>query len=62
MVFLALGFLGSLMVTYRLSEEDCEQSPMRVFLPWAAVAVCLLAASIWLLYQPMEMRATLLAA
>ena len=62
MVFLALGFLGSLMVTYRLSEEDCEQSPARAFLPWAAVAVCLLAASIWLLYQPMEMRATLLAA
>ena len=62
MVFLALGFLGSLMVTYRLSEEDCEQSPLRAFLPWAAVALCLLAASIWLLYQPMEMRATLLAA
>ena len=62
MTFLGLGFVGSLMVMYRLAEEDSADHPMRLFLPWATVGLCLLAASIWLMYQPMEMRATLLSA
>jgi ferredoxin len=62
MFFLGLGFLGTLMVTYRLAEEDSAEHALRAFLPWAVVALCLLAASLWILYQPMDMRATLLAA
>jgi ferredoxin len=60
MGFLLLGFAGSLMVTHRLAEEDCGEHPMRAFLPWAAVCVVIFAASVWLMLQPMEMRATFL--
>ncbi len=56
--FVVLGFLGSLLVTHRLAEEDCEASPMRAFIPWAAVCVVIGLAAAWLIFQPMEMRAT----
>ncbi|MGA2814313.1 MAG: FesM [Candidatus Acidiferrum sp.] len=58
--FLLLGFVGSLLVTQHLAEEDCARSPMRAFLPWAAVCLLIGLASVWLMFQPMEMRATLL--
>jgi hypothetical protein len=56
--FLLLGFLGSLLVTHRLAEEDCAEHPMRAFLPWAGVCALIWLAAIWLVFQPMEMRAT----
>ncbi len=59
--FLALGFAGSLLVAYRLAEEDSADHPVRAFAPWAAVSVLLLASSIWLMLQPMEMRATFMS-
>jgi len=59
--FLALGFAGSLLVAYRLAEEDSADNPLRAFSPWAAVCVMLLAASVWLMFQPMEMRATFMS-
>jgi hypothetical protein len=58
--FLALGFAGSLMVAYRLAEEDSARHPMRAFAPWAAISLLLLVSSIWILLQPMEMRAMLM--
>jgi ferredoxin len=58
--FIGLGFAGALLVTYRLAEEDSEQHPMRVFLSWAAVCLVIGLAAVWLMYQPMEMRATLM--
>jgi hypothetical protein len=33
---------------------------MRVFLPWAAVCTLLWLGSMWLIFQPMEMRATMM--
>ena len=59
--FLVLGFAGSLVVTYGLAEEDSPKSPLRAFLPWAAVCLVLGVASLWLLFQPMEMRAMLMS-
>jgi ferredoxin len=59
--FLALGFAGSLLVAYRLAEEDSSEHPLRAFSPWAAVCVLLLLASVWLMLQPMEMRATFMS-
>ena len=56
--FVILGFLGSLLVTHRLAEEDCAESPMRAFIPWAIVCVIIGLAAAWLMFQPMEMRAT----
>jgi len=58
--FLLLGFAGSLLVAHQLSEEDSPADPMRALAPWAAVCVVLVAAAIWLMFQPMEMRATLM--
>jgi hypothetical protein len=58
--FLFLGFAGSLVIAHQLAEEDSAEHPMRAFLPWAAVAALVCAASVWLMFQPMEMRATLM--
>ena len=58
--FVLLGFVGSLLVVHRLAEEDSAAHPMRAFIPWAAVCVLVGLASVWLMFQPMEMRATLM--
>jgi len=60
MMFLGLGLAGSMLVTYRLADTDSPQRPWRIFIPWAAVAVIVSVAALWLLFQPMEMRATLI--
>jgi polyferredoxin len=60
MGFLLLGLAGSLLVAYRLAEEDSPRRIVAAFAPWAAVSVILWVASMWLLYQPMEMRAMLM--
>lgn len=59
--FLLLGFAGSLVVTYGLAEDDSPERPLRAFLPWAAVCLVLWVASMWLMFQPMEMRATMMS-
>ena len=58
--FLVLGFAGSLAVTHGLAEEDSPAKPLRAFIPWAVVCAVLFTASLWLIFQPMEMRATLM--
>lgn len=58
--FLLLGLAGSLMVAFRLAEEDSPGKMIRAFAPWALVSVMIWVASIWLMYQPMEMRAMLM--
>ncbi len=58
--FIGLGFAGSLLVTRRLAEDDCPEHPMRALVPWAIVCLLIVLASVWLMYQPMEMRATLM--
>jgi ferredoxin len=60
MGFLALGFAGSLAVSYTLAEEDAPRKPMPAFIPWATVSLILWSASMWLMFQPMEMRATMM--
>jgi hypothetical protein len=59
--FLMLGMAGSMLVIWHLAEEDNAKQPLRVFTPWAAVCLLLLLASIWLMLQPMDMRATMMA-
>lgn len=56
--FLALGFAGSLLVVHSLAAEDSPHRPIRAFVPWAATSSILWLASMWLIFQPMEMRAT----
>jgi ferredoxin len=59
--FLVLGFAGSLAVIYGLAEADSPDKPLRAFLPWAAVCLILWFASMWLMFQPMEMRGMLMS-
>jgi ferredoxin len=59
--FLGLGWLGSLLVAYRLADDDDERSPWPVFVPWAVLLSLLFTTGIWLMGQPMEMRGTFLA-
>ncbi len=57
---LTLGFLGTLLVTYRIAESDRPRRAPAAFFPWALLAGLLFASAIWLLSQPMEMRGTFL--
>lgn len=59
--FLVLGFAGSLAVTHSLAEEDSPKRSLRAFIPWAVVCAVLFGAALWLIFQPMEMRATLIS-
>ncbi|MGB7751204.1 MAG: hypothetical protein WCF88_06595 [Candidatus Acidiferrales bacterium] len=59
--FLVLGFAGSLLVIHQLAESDCAERPLRAFAPWAAVALVLWVAAMWMMFQPMDMRGTFLA-
>jgi hypothetical protein len=59
--FLLLGMAGSLLVLWHLARDDSEDHPIRAFAPWACVCLLLLLASIWLITQPMDMRATMMA-
>jgi ferredoxin len=58
--FLVFGLAGSLFLTYRLAEEDSADRPMMAFAPWTAVCLLIWVSSVWLMLQPMEMRATLM--
>jgi hypothetical protein len=60
LTFLLFGLVGSLLVTHHLSEEDSPSHPLRAFLPWGAICLLLVVASVWLMFQPMEMRAMLM--
>jgi hypothetical protein len=60
MGFLLLGLAGSLLVAFKIAEEDSPTKIMRAFAPWASVSVILWLASVWLMVQPMEMRAMLM--
>lgn len=53
-----LGAMGSLALSYRMSEHDSPQRPGLPAVPWTVVTVVLASAAIWILFQPMEMRGT----
>lgn len=59
--FLVLGLSGSLLIAWRLAEEDAGERRIFAFIPWAAVCALLFLASTWLMTQPMDMRATMMA-
>jgi hypothetical protein len=59
--FLLLGFSGALMVAHGLAKDDCGERWPLAFAPWAAVCALLFAAALWLISQPMDMRATFMS-
>jgi len=62
LLFLELGLLVSLLVTYRIARalHGDRRSAVAGSLPWWGLALALSGAGIWLLIQPMEMRGTFL--
>jgi cytochrome c oxidase assembly factor CtaG len=54
LLFLDAGLLLSLYAAYRLAPTP------KALAPWALLLVLLFAAGVWILFQPMEMRGTLL--
>ncbi len=59
--FLVLGLSGALGIMQAMAREDGGERWLRVFLPWAAVCAVLFGSAVWLIFQPMEMRATFLS-
>lgn len=58
--FVFLGLLGSLLVGYSIAAAEGVKHPSRIFIVWAAVALVITGAALWLMSQPMEMRAVML--
>jgi hypothetical protein len=54
LLFLDVGLLLSLYTGYRLAPT------LKALAPWALLVVLLFAAGVWILFQPMQMRGTLL--
>jgi hypothetical protein len=59
--FLGLGWTGSMLVVLRRAERPAGRIRWQMVWPWALLLSLLLAAAVWLMGQPMEMRGTLLA-
>ena len=55
--FVFLGLLGSLLVGYSIAATEKLGHPSRIFALWAVVVVIMTAGALWLMSQPMEMRA-----
>jgi ferredoxin len=54
---IALGAVGSIAVAWLVAERESPARTVAVVLPWAAVAMLVAAAGLWMLGQPMDMRA-----
>jgi len=54
---LALGAMGSLGVTYLIAERESPSRTIAAAAPWLVLTLLLFAAAVWMLAQPMEMRA-----
>jgi hypothetical protein len=55
--FVALGVLGSLAVARGISEREYPASPLAATIPWSVVLLIMAAVALWVLSNPMEMRA-----
>lgn len=61
-LFLDLGLLLTLYTAWRIAQRfDRKRSKaLLIFAPWAVVAILLFCYGIWLVFQPMEMRGTMM--
>jgi ferredoxin len=63
---LYLGATGSLITVFQIARNQAgdahpgaRQAALRLALPWAVLVLLMLAAGLWILVQPMEMRGTM---
>lgn len=54
---LALGTMGSLGVIYLIAERESPSRVLAAATPWLALTLLLFVAAVWMLGQPMDMRA-----
>lgn len=62
MLVLGLGLLLSLHTVYRLSKSLTRTHRIASLLPYSAIVVALYLLGLWIIFQPMQMRGTMLAA
>ncbi|HVA45359.1 MAG TPA: cytochrome c oxidase assembly protein [Pirellulales bacterium] len=62
LLFLDFGFLLSLYTAYRLISADCSQvsQVVKAWLPWSAAITLLFLVGVWTVFQPMQMRGTMM--
>ena len=60
-VCLDIGLCGSLYVAYRIAcpGHNLSWAVVKAWTPWAVLSVTLFAAGIWIFFQPMQMRGTM---
>jgi hypothetical protein len=60
-VFLYTGLLGALVTAFQIAVGyyPNRKAALRAFLPWGVMALILLVAALWIMFQPMEMRGTI---
>ena len=54
---LALGAMGSVAVTYLIAERESPSRTLATATPWVVLILLLFVVAVWMLAQPMEMRA-----
>ena len=54
---IALGAMGSVAVARLVAERESPSRPAGAAAPWAVLAIVLGALGVWMLAQPMDMRA-----
>ncbi|MEX1119781.1 MAG: cytochrome c oxidase assembly protein, partial [Terrimicrobiaceae bacterium] len=59
-VLLNAGYLLCLFMLWRIAARAPGASPRRAFSPWAVIATTLYLLGLWIIFQPMEMRGTLM--
>ncbi len=60
LLLLDAGLLLSLFVCWSIARQMAPARTLRVFFPWALLAALLFAGGVWIIFQPMEMRGTLM--
>lgn len=60
LLLLDAGLLATLYLTWRIARQMAPHRALRAFGPWALLATLLFIAGVWIIFQPMEMRGTLM--
>ena len=59
-LFLDLGLLLTLYSAWRVAQKFDRKRALRIFAPWAVIATLLFCYGIWIVFQPMQMRGTMM--
>jgi hypothetical protein len=59
-LFLNAGYLLCLWMLWKIAQNLTTSSALRAFVPWGSLASALYLFGLWIIFQPMEMRGTLM--